>query len=193
MDNSFPKKTLMRTARAALRSLVTDGEVVHDLNERGLGLSLSNGSMLIGLGHSEADRGGRARAALGLLAGGLLALELALGLGAVGGLDALVVADELFANGGALGLGSLAGGVATGRLADRLALGAALALTMVLGAANGAGGLLAVDGALGATRLFALHLALGALAHRVALSGAGRVVTLPLAGGVALREREERE
>jgi len=127
-----------------------------------------------------------ARAALGLLAGGLLALQLALGLGAVGGLDALVEAGELLADGGALGLGSLAGGVAVSRLADGLALGAALLLAGVLGAADGADGLLAVHGALSAGGLLALHLALGALADGVADSGAGGVIALPLAHGVAL-------
>ena len=133
-------------------------------------------------------RGG-ARAALRLVrqrAGRLLALELALGLGAVGGLDALVGAVERLADGRALGLGRLARGVAAGRLADRLALGAAVLLALLLGAADRADGALAVDRALGAGRLLALHLALGARAHGVAHGGARWVIALPLALRVAL-------
>jgi len=125
------------------------------------------------------------------LAGGLLALQLALGLLAVGGLDALVVAGEFLADGGALGLGGSAGGVALGGLAHALALGAVILLALLLGAADGADRLLAVDGALGARDFLALHLALGTFAHRVAHSRAGRVVTLPLAVGVALRVGRE--
>jgi len=75
------------------------------------------------------------------------------------------------------------------RLADGLALGASLFLALVLGATNGAHGLLAVNGALGAGGLLALHLALGALADGVAHSRAGRIVALPLASGVALGSR----
>jgi len=100
-----------------------------------------------------------------------------------------LVAGELLADGGALGLGGFAGGVAVGRLADGLALGASLFLALVLGATNGANGLLAVHSALGAGGFLALHLALGALADGVAHSRAGRIITLPLAGGVALGSR----
>ena len=120
------------------------------------------------------------------IAGSLLALQLALGLGAVGRLGALVLASELFADRGTLGLGGRARGRAAGRLADGLALGAVVLLALVLGATDGADGLLAMDGALGARYLLALHLALGALAHRVANGGASRVVALPLADRVAL-------
>jgi len=70
------------------------------------------------LGNSHGDGTSGARAALGLLASRLLALQLALGLGAVGGLGALVEASEFLANRLALGLGGFAGGVAVSRLAD---------------------------------------------------------------------------
>jgi hypothetical protein len=59
------------------------------------------------LGNSHGDGTSGARAALGLLASRLLALQLALGLGAVGGLGALVEASEFLANRLALGLGGL--------------------------------------------------------------------------------------
>ncbi len=142
--------------------------------------------MGISVSHGETDSGGGAGAALGLCARRLLALQLALRLCAVGRLDTLVVASKFFADRSALGFGGFAGGVAAGRLANRLALGAAILLTEVLGATNGAGGLLAVDSARGAGRLLALHLALGALAHGVALGWAGRVIALPSASGVTL-------
>ena len=120
------------------------------------------------------------------VAGRLLALQFALGLRAVGGLGALVLAGELLADGSALRLGRRTGGVATCRLADRLALGAVILLTLILGAANRADGLLAMDGALGARHLLALHLALRTLANGVAHSRAGRVIALPFADRVAL-------
>jgi len=179
---------LVGGARAAvsLTALVAEVHLVHDLEERGLG-----GGGLRGVGvslvHGVLGVGLVALAALGtLLASRLLALELALGLGAVGGLDALVVALELLAHGRALGFGGGAGGVALGGGADGLALGARLLLAGLLGATDRAGRLLAVDGALGARGLLALHLADGALADGVAHSGAAGVVTLPLAVGVAL-------
>jgi len=122
---------------------------VHDFEEgRGVGASRLGTASGGGLGDGDLDGASRARAALGLFASRLLALQLALGLGAVGGLGALLVAGEFFADWSTLGLRSLAGGVALGRLADRLALGASLLLTLVLGAADRANGLLAVNGAL---------------------------------------------
>jgi len=120
------------------------------------------------------------------VAGGALALKLALGLGAVGGLEAFVPANELLANGAAAGFGGRASGLAASRLADGLALGAVFLLALVLGAADGADGLLAVNSALSARDFLALHLAARALAHGVADSRAGGVITLPLASGVAL-------
>jgi hypothetical protein len=132
---------------------------------------------------------GTAGAARGVLqwgfAGGFLALELALGLRAVGGLCALVGAGKLLANRLALGFWGSAGGVADGGLADRLALGASILLALLLGAADRANGLLAMNGALGAGSLLALHLALGSLADGVADGGALWVITLPFAVGVA--------
>jgi hypothetical protein len=76
--------------------------------------------------------------------------------------------------------------VALGGGADGLALGAVLLLAVVLGAADRAGGLLAVDDALSALNFLALHLALGASAHGVADSRASRVIALPTALRVAL-------
>jgi hypothetical protein len=123
---------------------------------------------------------------LGLLAGGLLALQLALGTRAVGGLGALAGALQLLAHGRALGFRGRAGGVALGRGANGLALGAVLLLAVVLGAADRAGGLLAVNDALGALDLLTLHFALWPRAHGVADGGAGRVIALPTALRVAL-------
>jgi len=119
------------------------------------------------------------------IASRLLALQLALRTSAVGGLEALLTAVELLADWRALRLGSHASGVAAGRLADGLALVAGQLLAGVLGASNGADGALAVNGALGARYLLALHLALRASAHWVANSRALRVVAHPLAHRVA--------
>jgi len=177
-----------RTARAALRFvrefpfLSGVSNVVHHFNERGLGRRVGG---RWGRRHRCLDIVMVARAALVLSTRGFFALQLALRLGAVGGLDALVEARQFLAHGRTLGFGRFAGGVAMSRLAHRLALGAAFLLALVLGAANGADRLLAVDGALGTTRLFALHLAFGSLAHGVANCRAARVVALPLASGVA--------
>jgi len=140
----------------------------------------------VGLNDGDLDVGLAARAALLLLAGSLLALQLALGALAVGGLHALVVAVELLADRRALGFGSGAGGVALGRRANGLALGAVLLLAVVLGAADAADGALAVHGALCALGLLATHLALGLCADGVADSRALRVIALPLASRVAL-------
>jgi len=177
-------------ARAAvlLTALVAQVHLVHDLQEGRLG---SSGLGTVGVGLVDGDEGGAlgALAALGLLsglAGGLLALQLALGLGAVGGLDALVRAFEFLADRGALGLGGGASGVALSRRADGLALGAGLLLAIILGATDRAHRTLAVNGALGARSLLALHLADGALANGVADSRAGGVIALPFAVGVAL-------
>jgi hypothetical protein len=126
-------------------------------------------------------------AKFGLLsATGLLAGELALGLGAQGGGLALPGALGLLAQRRAVGLGGSAGGAAHSRAAHGLACGAALQLAHILGAAHGAHGLLTVDLALGALRLFAVHLALGAGAHGVALGRADRIVAQPFALRVAL-------
>jgi len=148
-----------------------------------------------GLDHGVGDVGRSTRAAstttkdgLGLLGltGGLVTLELALGLGAGGGLLALPVALGLLAHGGADGLGGNTGGTAVSGRADSLALGAVVLLAHVLGATDVTLGLVAVDLALGTSSFFTLDLALGALAHGVALGGADGVVALPSALGVAL-------
>jgi len=91
---------------------------------------------IVGLCNGELNILRTARAALLLLASRLLALQLALGALAVGGLDALVVAFELLANRAALGFGGSASGVALSRRAHSLTLGAVLLLAIILGAAN---------------------------------------------------------
>jgi hypothetical protein len=155
-------------------------------------------SLALSVGLVDSDNGGGLSALAALrgllrrqLASGLLALQLALGLGAVGGLDALVVAFEFLADGRALGFGSSAGGVALSRGADGLALGAVLALALVLGATNRADRAFAVDRATGARSLLALHFANRALANGVADSRAGGIIALPLAVGVALLSRSQ--
>jgi len=169
---------------------------VNDLNERGKHAVelLSVGHRLAGLDHRASNVLGVATAALasllalgrGLsLASSLGALQLALGLGAGGRLAALPVALGLLAHGGAHRLGGDAGGTAVSRGAHGLALRAVLRLTQILRAAHIALGLVAVDLALSARGLLALNLALGALAHRVALGRARRIVTLPTALRVA--------
>jgi len=122
-------------------------------------------------------------ALLGLLglARGAIALQLALGARAGGGLLALRVALGGLAHGGAHGLRGNAGGTAVGRRANSLALGAVLRLAHLLGAADIALGLVAVNLAARARGLLALDLALGALAHGVALGGASGVIALPTA------------
>jgi len=176
-------------ARAALllAGLLFGGHGVEDLQEGHLvALNAVLGGVGIGVLDGEGGVAGVARAAgagaggateLALLrATGLLAGQLALGLGAQGGGLALPGALGLLAQRRAVGLGGGAGGAAHSRAADGLALGAALQLAHLLGAADGAHGLLAVDFAFGALRLFAVHLAFGAGAHGVALGGADGVV-----------------
>jgi hypothetical protein len=175
-------------ARAALLGGV-QLHVVHNFNERRNGGASAGGTAgRRGDGDGSLNVGRAARAALALfeLASGLLALQFALGLGAVGGLEALVLADEFLANRAALGFGGSASGVAASRLADGLALGAVFLLALVLGAADGADGLFAMDGALGARHFLTLHLAFGAFTDGVADRGASRVVALPFAGRVTL-------
>ena len=186
--------SLVRAGAALLLAVL--GLVVHLVHHFQEGRSVGarrRVASVVGNDHSDLSVGGlSARAAfrsLRQLASSLLALQLALGTSAVGGLGALVVAVEFLADRAALGLGGLAGGVALGRLADGLALGAAVLLAQLLGASNGAHGLGAVDGALGAGHLLTLHLALWAGAHGVAHGRACGVITLPLALGVALSRK----
>ena len=186
---------LLVRARAALLLAVL-GLVVHLVHHFQEGRSVGarrRVASVVGNDHSDLSVGGlSARAALRSLrqlASSLLALELALGAGAVGGLGALVVAIEFLADRAALGLGSLASSVALSGLANGFALGATVLLAQLLGASNRANRLGAVNGALGASHLLALHLALGTSANGVANSRAGGVIALPLALGVALGGR----
>jgi len=166
-------------------------ERVEGLDERRSVAARGRVAGIVGLNHSKLDVLRTARAALLLLASRLLALQLALGALAVGGLDALVVALQLLAHRAALGLGGGAGGVALSRCTDSLALGAILLLAIVLGAADRAHRALAMHNALGAGGLLASHLALGARAHRVTNSRALRVIALPATLGVALLSNSE--
>ena len=101
-------RLLARAALSLARGLLRVLKRVEHLEETGdggvggAGRAAGSG----GLGDGQLDIGVLARAALGLLAGSLLALQLALGLGAVGGLDALLEAGELLADGRHLGSGA---------------------------------------------------------------------------------------
>jgi len=154
--------------------LLRDG--LASLNHRRLHVSLV----------ASAARVGRL-SGLGLLVGarGLLAHELALGTRAQSGLLALPVALGLFAHGSAHGVGGSASSAALSGSADSLALGAVSGLAQILGAAHVALRLIAVNLAGSAGGLLAVNLALGALAHRVALSRARGIIALPSALRVA--------
>jgi len=117
--------------------------------------------------------------------GRLIALEFALRLRAGGRLLALPVALSFFAHGSADGLRGNTRGTAVSRRADSFALRAVVLFAHILRAANIALGLVAVNLALSTGSLFALDLALGAFANRVALSRAHGVIALPSALGVA--------
>jgi len=118
-------------------------------------------------------------------AGRLLAHQLALRTRAHSWLLALPVALSLFAHRGAVSLRSGTSGTALSRSAYSFALGAISGLAEILGATNIALRLVTVDLACCAGGLLAVYLALGPLTHRVALSGAGRIITLPSALRVA--------
>jgi len=151
-----------------------------------MGASTSDGRLDVGVvALAAAAAAELAVGSLGL-ASRLVALKFALRARASGGLLALPVTLGLFAHGSANRLRSNARGTAVSRGANSLALGAVLGFAHVLGAANIALGLVAVNLALSASSLFALNLALRALAHRVALSRARRVVALPTALRVAV-------
>lgn len=115
----------------------------------------------------------------------LLADKFTLGTRAHERLTALPVTVSGFTERSTLGLGSNTSGVADGRRADSLTLGAVILFTKGLGATNRASWLFAVNVTLGAREFFALHLALGACANGVADSRAGRIITLPFALWVA--------
>jgi len=167
--------------------------VVHDLEE-GHGLT-SDG--LTGLDHGGLHVDGIALAASTIegawlthallgFAGGLLAHQLALGAGAQGGLLALPIALGLLTHRGAHGIGCSTSSTALGRGTHGFALGAIVGFAQVLGATNIALRLVAMNLAGGTRGLLAMNLTLRTLAHRVALSGARRVITLPSALRVAL-------
>jgi hypothetical protein len=170
---------------------------VDDFEERHLLVGAGQvvgGEVLVGLGDGESGvvtDTGAARFLTpaeggGLVARGFLASQLALGLGAQFGGLALPGALGLLAERRAVGLGGGAGGAADGGAADSLASGAVFHFAHLLGAADGADGLLAVNLALGAFGGLAVHLAFGTSAHGVALGGAHGVIAQPLALRVAL-------
>jgi len=163
--------------------------VVQDLDERGESFVLRRFVFGIGQIHGEANVLSLARAAFLLvldIASGLLALKLALGAGAGGGLGARPRARGFLAEGSAVGLGGNARGVALSRGANSFALRAVSFLAQILGAADGALGLLTVHSALGAFGLLALHFTFGASADGVAHGRASGIIALPSALGVAV-------
>jgi hypothetical protein len=195
-QSAWCRSLVARAAHGVVACLGFESLGVLDLQEREeRTLNAVGGGMLGGLGQSGTGRAGSgARAArlvaltedLVLITGGFLAGQLALGLGAeLRGL-ALPGALGLLAQRRAVGLGGSASGTADSGSADSLASGAILHLTHFLGASHRAHGFLAVNFTLGALSGLAVHLALRASANRVALGRADRVVTQPLALGVAL-------
>ena len=184
-----------RAARGfALLSLA--GEAVEDFEEGSLG---TGDAVLTGMDFSVFDSeggvGAVARAARGAAAGGtefllfgaagLFASELAFRLRAESGGLALPGALGLLAERSAVGFGGSAGGTADSGTAHGFASGAVFHFAHFLRATDGADGFFAVDFAFGALRGLAVHLALGASAHGVALGGADGVVAQPFALGVA--------
>lgn len=160
---------------------------VHYFDERRTGAaSVDSGAGNVGLRKSQSDVLSSARTALRFFACSFLALQFTLGLGTVGGLDALVEAGELFADRLASWFRRFASGMAVSRLANRFALGAALLLALIFRATNSADWLFAVHGAFGTSGFLALHLAFRSLTHRVTNRGASRVIALPLAQRVTL-------
>jgi len=113
------------------------------------------------------------------------ALELALRARARRGFGARPRARRLFAERSAIGFRGDTRRVALCGSADGLTLGTRLFLAHVFGTTDRAFRLFAVDRALRALGLLALHLALGTSAHRVADGGARGVIALPAAHRVA--------
>jgi len=148
--------------------------------------SLDHGSLHVSgtaLAASVVERSRLRRASVS--AGGLLAHQLALGARAESRLLALPVALGLLAHGGAHSVGGSASSAALGRGAHSLALGAVSGLAQILRATNIALRLVTVDLAGSAGSLLAVNLALGSLAHGVALGGARGIIALPSALRVA--------
>lgn len=174
---------------------------MHDLNEGwqgswhqgDVGVGLSHGSQHVGglatalaQGETERQTGQRVDVSWdwnNWSSGTLRSIthQLTLGLGAQGGLGALPVTLGLLAHWGTLGLRGDTRSVAHGWGTDGLTLGAGLLLAHILRTTNVALWLVTVHLALGTLSLLTLDLALGALAHWVALGGAHGVVTLPTA------------
>jgi len=180
---------IARAAWGLTRQLRLVLHMVHHLNERWSHLRLGMRS-LRRLDHRRLDVFVVALAAVAALlilldlargALGLLAHELALGARAQSRLLALPVALGLLAHGRAQRRWVSAASSALGWRAHRLALGAVLGLADVLRAAHVALRLVAMNLARRGSQLLTVHLALGALTHRVALRGAGGVITLPTA------------
>jgi len=161
---------------------------VSDLDERGHGLR--DGAVLLdvcGRGHLHSGQhvvelvAAAARRLATSRARSLVAGQVALGLGAAGGLAARPRALGGGASGLAVGHGGSADGLALGGETDVLAQGAAASLTVLAGAAHLALGLLTADVAGGLGKLLASQLASRLLALGLAVGGAGRGVALPLA------------
>jgi hypothetical protein len=174
------------------------GETVHNFEEGSFGASDAVfAGMDFGVLDSEGGVAGVARAAGGVATGGtefflfgatgLFASKLAFGLGAQSGGLAFPGTLGLLAQRSAVGFGGSAGGSADGGTADSFTGWAVIHFAHFLGATDRADGFFAVNFTFGAFRGFAVHLAFGASAHRVAFGGAHWVVTQPLALRVALK------
>lgn len=189
------------TARAALfgAGLLLGADSVQNLQKgrlRDITFQAILGEVSIGVLNGKGSAMGIARATrtvsrgtteLGLFsAARLLAGKLTLGFGAKSRGLALPGALGFLAKGGAVRFGSGAGSAAHCRAADCFARGATLQFAHLFGAAYRAHWFFAVYFALGALRLFAVHLAFRTSADGVAFCGADGIVTKPLALRVAL-------
>jgi len=110
---------------------------------------------------------------------GFLALKLAFRTRAGLGFGTAPITLCLLTKRSAIGFGSDAGGSALSWGAHGFALRTVILLAHVLGTTNTAFRLLAVDGALGACSLLALHFAFWPSANWMALSWADWIITLP--------------
>jgi hypothetical protein len=183
---------LLIGARAAtfIALLLLELEFMHQLQEGGSRLmltSLDHRVLNVAVRASAARKVGVVLLRLLVSAGRLLAHQFALGTRAQSRLLALPVALGLLAHRSADGLRSGTSSTALSRSANSLALGAISCFAQVLGASHVALRLIAVDLASSARGLLTVHLALRALAHRVALSRARRIIALPSALRVASR------
>jgi len=149
-------------------------------------VSRSNGSSNVGFRAFAASwhRLGRRSRFLGFTSR-LVAHEFALWTRAQVWLFAFPIAFSLFAHGSADWFRSNARSTAVSRGANSFALGAVVLFAHILGAANVALGLVAVNLAASTGSLFALNLALWTFADRVAFGWANGIIALPTADGVA--------